>query len=166
MSVPVAWVVGLMAALEPNAPWKGTFERTAEAIARVAESEPLFDDHGEERTAALLVSVAWYESRLKPNAKSKNGLWYCLFQIDKRQLADPEKALSDPEVCTRAAVKILKKSLRACTSRPEGERLAMFMSGRCDHGLADSRYRMFMASRLLREHPVVREEGGGTARAR
>ena len=166
MSVPVAWVVGLMVALEPSAPWRPTYGKTAEAIARVAESEPLFDDHGEERTAALLVSIAWYESRLKPNAKSSNGLWYCLFQIDKRQLADPDKALADPEVCTRAAIKIIRTSLQKCASRPTDERLAMFMSGTCDKGLADSRYRSFLATKLLKEHPLVREEGGGTARAR
>jgi Transglycosylase SLT domain len=166
MSVPVAWVVGLMVALEPSAPWRPTYGKTAEAIARVAETEPLFDDHGEERTAALLVAVAWYESRLKPNAKSANGQWYCLYQVDKRWLPDPEKALTDPEVCTRAAVKILRTSLEKCSSRPKDERLAMFMSGACDKGLADSRYRMFLASKLLKEHPLTQEEGGGTARAR
>jgi hypothetical protein len=168
MSVPVAWVVGLMVALEPQAPWRPTFEKTAEAIARVAESDPLFDDKekGEERTAALLVSIAWYESRLKPNAKSANGQWFCLYQVDKRHLPDPQKALDDPEVCTRAAIKIIKGSLAKCASHPEGERLAFFMSGSCDRGLPDSRYRTFLAAKLLREHPVPREEGGGTARAR
>ena len=53
MSVPVQWVVGLMVALEPSAPWRATFEKSAEAIARVSESDPLWTDHGEERTAAL-----------------------------------------------------------------------------------------------------------------
>jgi hypothetical protein len=166
MSVPVAWVVGLMAALEPSAPWRGTYEKTAEAIARVAESEPLYEERGEERTAALLVAVAWYESRLKPNAKSGNGQWYCLFQVDKRHLADPQKALEDPEYCTRAGIKIIRASMQKCASRPHDERLAMFMSGACDKGLADSRYRMFLAAKLLKDHPLTRPEGGGTARAR
>jgi Transglycosylase SLT domain len=116
--------------------------------------------------AALLVAVAWYESRLKPNAKSKNGQWYCLFQVDKRHLPDPQKALDDPEVCTRAAMKIIKASLQHCASHPKEERLAQFMSGACDKGLPESRYRMFLAGRLLREHPVPQHEGGGTARAR
>jgi len=166
MSVPVHWVVSLMVALEPSAPWRPTFEKTAEAIARVAESDPLFEDRGEERTAALLVSVAWYESRLKPNAKSANGQFLCLYQVDRRHLPDPQKALDDPEVCTRAALKILKGSLAKCTARPFDERLAMFMSGSCDRGLAESRYRMFLATKLLKEHPVPDTKGGGTARAR
>ncbi|MBX3191274.1 MAG: transglycosylase SLT domain-containing protein [Labilithrix sp.] len=166
MSVPVQWVVGLMVALEPQAPWRATFEKSAEAIARVAESEPLFDDHGEERTAAMLVAIAWYESRLKPSAKSSNGQWYCLFQIDKRHLPDPQKALVDPEICARAAVKIIKASLAKCSARPAEERLAAFMSGTCERGVADSRYRMFLANKLLKEHPFPSATGGGTARAR
>jgi hypothetical protein len=166
MSVPVHWVVGLMVALEPSAPWRPTFEKTAEAIARVAESEPLFDDHGEERTAALLVAIAWYESRLKPNAKSANGQWFCLYQVDKRNLPDPQKALDDPEVCTRAAIKIIRASLQKCGKSPLDDRLAQFMSGSCDRGLPDSRYRMFLAGKLLRDHPLPNSAGGGTARAR
>lgn len=169
MSVPVQWVVGLMVALEPSSPWRATFEKTAEAIARVSESEPLFDDRGEQRTAALLVAIAWYESRLKPNAKSSNGQWFCLYQIDKRHLADPEKALADPEVCTRAAVKIIKGSLAKCRARPLEERLAVFMSGSCEKGLPESRYRMFLANKLLKDHPFpepTASTGGGTARAR
>src|SRR4051794_16903431 len=152
MSVPFQWVVGLMVALEPSAPWRGTYEKSAEAIARVAESEPLFDDHGEERTASLLVAIAWYESRLKPTAKSKDGQFVCLYQVDKRHLPDPQKALDDPEVCTRAAIKIVRQSLHNCASHPADDRLAQFMSGTCDKGVADSRYRMFLGGKLLREH--------------
>jgi hypothetical protein len=167
MSVPVHWVVGLMVALEPSAPWRATFEKTAEAIARVAESEPLFDDRGEERTAALLVAVAWYESRLKPTAKSKDGQFVCLYQVDKRHLPDPQKALDDPEVCTRAAIKIIRASFQQCAKSPLDDRLAQFMSGTCDKGVNDSRYRMFLGGKLLREHPFPNSgAGGGTARAR
>jgi hypothetical protein len=168
MSIPVSWVVGLLAALEPTAPWANTYEKTAEAIARVSESEPLFavEDKGEERTATLLVAIAWYESRLKPSAKSKNGKWYCLYQIDKQYLPDPQKALTDPEVCTRAAVKILRKSIQLCSARPLEERLAIFMSGQCDRGLPDSRYRMFLAKKLMKEHPMPEPSGGPPTVAR
>jgi hypothetical protein len=168
MSIPISWVVELLAALEPAAPWQGTYEKTAEAIVHVAESEPLFavEDRGEERTASLLVALAWFESRLKPNAKSKNGRWYCLYQIDKSYLGpEPEKALTDPEMCTRVAVRIIKRSLSECRARPLQERLAIFMSGVCDRGGPESRYRMFLANKLLREHPVP-VEGGGTSSER
>ena len=156
MSVPVAWVVGLLAALEPKAPWSHTYEKTAEAIARVSESEPLFapEEKGEERTAALLVSIAWYESRLKPNAKSANGRWYCLYQLGKAYLPDAEKSLTDPEMCTRAAVKVLRKSLDLCKTRPLEERLANYVSGACNRGGVESRYRFHLARKLLKEHPL------------
>lgn len=169
MSIPVSWVVGLLAALEPTAPWSNTYEKTAEAIARVSESDPLFavENKGEERTATLLVAIAWYESRLKPNAKSKNGKWYCLYQVDKQYLPDPEKALVDPEACTRAAIKIIRKSMQVCANRPLDERLAIFMSGACDKGILDSRHRMFLANKLMKEHPMPEPSGGdGVARAR
>ncbi len=67
---------------------------------------------------------------------------------------DPKKALDDPEVCTREAVKLLRISLRGCSKHPLDDRLAQFTSGRCDRGIDASRYRMFLASKLLREHPV------------
>jgi hypothetical protein len=169
MSVPVAWVVGLLAALEPTAPWSGTFEKTAEAIARVSESEPLFavEEQGEERTATLLVAIAWYESRLRPTARSKNGKWFCLYQLGREWLPDAEKSLTDPEMCTRAAVKVLRQSLRACKARLPDERLAFYMSGHCDKGGKESGYRMFLAKRLLKEHPMPLPSGGSSvARAR
>lgn len=156
MSLPAAWVSGMMNTLEPTAPWRGSYDRTAGAIVKVAEAEPLFDGDAA-RTAALLVSVAWHESRLKPDAVSKNGQWVCLYQVDKRHLDDPKKALDDPETCTRAAMKILRASLASCAARPGDERLAMFMSGRCDKGLPESRYRMFLARQLLAKHPVPKD---------
>lgn len=164
MTVPVAWVVGLMTALEPAAPWRTTFERTATAIAHVAEEEPLFQEAdpaaAEQKTAALLVAMAWHESRLKPTAKSRNGKWYCLYQIDKRHFADPQKALDDPEFCTRKAVQILRTSLKQCASSPMDERLAQFMSGTCRKARLQSRYRMFLTRKLLREHPCPPSEHG------
>ncbi len=167
MSVPVAWVVGLLAALEPTAPWSDTYEKTAEAIARASESEPLFapEDRGEERTASLLVSMAWYESRLKPNAKSRNGKWYCLFQLGKGYLPNAEKSLTDTEMCTRAALKQIRRSFDLCKKRAVEERLASYMSGQCDRGGAESRSRFYLANKLLKEHPMPLP-GGGTSNAR
>ena len=163
MSVPVPWVVSLMVALEPSAPWRDTYEKSAEAIARVAQSDPLFGERSEERTAALLVAIAWYESRLRPTAKSKDGQFLCLYQLHRGHLPDPQRALDEPEVCTRAAIKIIRASLQQCAARPADDRLAQFVSGACDKGLVDSRYRMFLAGKLLREHPLPNASGDGGA---
>ncbi len=157
MALSAAWIAGMMVALEPSAPWRSTYDKTAEAIAKVAEAEPLFDGDAP-KTAALLVSVAWHESRLKPNAVSSNGKWVCLYQVDKRHLEDWKKAVDDPEVCTRAAMKLLRQSLAACAKQPADDRLAFFMSGTCTKGLPESRYRMFLAKKLLAKHPLPQEE--------
>lgn len=162
MSVPVSWVVTLMVALEPSAPWRDTYEKTAAAIARASEADPLFDaDGGEARTAALLVAIAWTESHLKPNAKSRNGRWYCLYQIDKGHLADPKKTLDDPDLCTRTAMKLLHGSFERCKKHPLDDRLAGFVSSSCDKGLRESRYRMHLAKKLVKDHPVPAEPAGG-----
>jgi hypothetical protein len=156
MAVPVAWVASLLAVLQPSAPWSSTYERTAEAIAHASESDPLFpvEDRGEARTAALLVAVAWHESRFKPDAVSANRRGLCLYQLDRSFFDEPKKALSDPDLCARTAIKILRRSLEACRGRAPNERLAVFVSGTCDRGGPESRYRMSLAQRLLREHPM------------
>lgn len=156
MSVPVAWVVSLLTALEPSAPWSDTYARTAEAIAKVAESDPLFasEADGAARTATVLVSLAWYESHFKPDARSKDGKTLCLYQVQRSSFDDPKEALKDPELCTRAAMKLLHRSLGECKTRHADERLALYMSGQCDRGGQESRYRMYLARKLLKDHPV------------
>lgn len=156
MSVSAAWVVSLLTALEPSAPWKDTYENTADAIAKVADSASLFpaEERGAEHTASLLVAMAWYESRLKPSAKSKDGRSFCLYQIDRSYLApDPKKSLEDPELCTRTAVRLVRQSFDLCKSRAPNDRLAFYNSGHCDRGGVESRYRMFLATKLLKDHP-------------
>lgn len=155
MGVSLAWVVSLLTALEPEAPWRDTYEKTAEAIVKVADSEPVYaEEHGAERTAALLVAMAWHESRLKPDAKSKDGRSLCLFQLDRSYLKpEPQKALEDPELCTRTAVRIIKKSFEVCKGRAPNDRLAFYNSGHCDRGGVESRHRMFLAAKLLKNHP-------------
>ena len=61
-----SWIISIMIALQPVAitPWASTYATTADAIARAASAEPLFaGESGPARTAALLISVSWYESR-------------------------------------------------------------------------------------------------------
>jgi hypothetical protein len=156
MTVPVAWVVSLLVALEPSAPWASTYEKTAEAIANAATSDPLYarEADGEARTAALLVSLAWYESRFKPDAVSKDKRTLCLYQLDKSYFGEPQKALGDPDLCTRTALTVVRRSLEACRARAPEDRLAFFVSGHCDRGGPDSRYRMFLAKKVLKEHPM------------
>lgn len=68
------------------------------------------------------MALAWYESRLKPNARSKDGRWYCLYQLGKSNLPDA-----------------------TCHKRALNDRLALYAAGRVRPRRADS-YRIFLAS--------------------
>jgi hypothetical protein len=154
-----SWILTLMVALQPAAPWRASYEKTAAAFADAAKADPLFvGERAEARTGALLVALAWHESRFNPRAVASKR-FMCLFQIDRVHLADPERALSDPADCTRAAMRILKESLSKCRHRAEPDRLAFFTSGSCERGGAASRHRMFLASRILRDHPPPTDGG-------
>lgn len=154
MSPLASWALAAMISLQPKAPWRSTYESTAEAIAKVSTAEPLFDDNGPHRTAALLVSLAWHESRFKLDAASKNQ-WFCLYQVGREHLGDVKAATHDAEVCTRAAVKLIRQSFETCKHLPKFEQLTMYVSGRCGHGTKSSYGRMWLGDRLVRRRPLL-----------
>lgn len=66
----MAWVLKVMFALEPNAPWKDTYGDSAEWIAEVSLYSPLFQgEDGPRKTASEFLSIGWFESHFKPNAE-------------------------------------------------------------------------------------------------
>ncbi len=149
-----AWVLSLMVSLQPRAPWSDSYLETAIAIADVVEaSPPLFDGaDGRIKTAALLVSVAWFESRFRVDAVGDHGSAHGLYQQhDRGDLTDPHNA-------TRVAIEQLRISLRACRSHPLDDRLAFYASGGADGcereaGQRASRHRMSLARRLVARAP-------------
>lgn len=142
-----------MVSLQPKAAWRSTYESTAEAIAKVSAQQPLFDENGPHRTAGLLVSLAWHESRFKLDANSKNR-WFCLYQVQREHLKDVKKATHDAEFCTRIAVKLIKQSFEACKNLPRFERLTMYVSGYCGRGTRSSYSRMWLGARLVKKFPL------------
>ena len=152
------WILSLMLTLQPKAPWADTYESTAESIATVVESEaPLFaGDKGREMTAALLVSVAWFESTFKPTAIGDSGRSFGLFQIQKGNLSSgvtSEILMKDPQIGVREALRLLRKSMQTCTQKKVDERLALYVSGSCERGEPASRARMGYAKHLVAKHP-------------
>ncbi len=148
-----AWILSLMLVLQPQAPWRATYEATAAAIAAtVQREEPLFaGEQGRERTAALLVSLAWFESRFDAHALGDHGRSHGLYQIQEHgELADPADA-------TRAALGMLRESFRVCRARPLEERLGWYAAGGpdCSRGLRESRHRVARAMWLFRTHPPI-----------
>lgn len=148
----------MMLALVPRAPYADTFPQTAAAIDRASHEAPLYaGEDGPERTAAQLVAIAWFESRFDPRAVGDHGRSLGLFQVgvsNVRRLDVAIDDLFDPDVAARAAIAMLRSSLRTCRVRPKEFRLAEYASGSCGRGGEASRHRTKLAGELLRAHPV------------
>lgn len=154
------WVLALMLLVQPKAPWSATYEKTAEAIARVSLDKPLFaGKSGPAETAVVLVATAWFESTFKPDAVGDQGRSFCLFQIERtnhKQLGvTKEQLLADPYACTLAAREMMRISFNVCKGRPREELLGHYASGgdSCA-GLAASRNRMLKAKWMLAKMPA------------
>lgn len=180
--VDPAWILSLMIAVQPVAPWRATYERTAAAIARQASASPVFDgSDGDSRSAAVLVGISRYESGFRIDAGGdcdatdpKTGL--CakghektasslgLFQINRTNFYDlgvtAAEMTSDPDIQARAALRMVKSSFRNCRHLPLPDRLSWYAAGRkaCTAdggawGVSESRTRMRLALRLFAERP-------------
>jgi hypothetical protein len=146
----IQWILFVMLMLQPNAPWKDTYAETAKAIAEVSHTNPLFEgEKGEQKTAALFVSLAWYESRFNPKAIGDHGKSFGLYQ----QQGHGE--ISDSRVATEVAYNQIKTSFRVCNGKPIEDRLGWYAAGgpTCDYGLRESRHRMLKAFWLVGKFP-------------
>lgn len=123
----LVWMTGL----EPNAKWIDTYTETAQAIADMcqAESDPV-------KCAALLTSVAWFESTFKPTAVGDRGRAHGLYQSHHIR---PGASVEEQ---TQEALSHIKKSFALCKD------LTFYTSGRCGLGVRESEYRMALARRL------------------
>ncbi len=167
--VTASWVLALMMAAQSTHPYRSTYERTAEAIARAAVATPLFTGaHGAERTAALLVSVGKYESAFDPTAIGDHGQSHCLLQVGQSNFgflsvtrAEIHQSI---EVCIDSGIRMMQASFRACRGRPVEERLAHYAEGgeQCPDpssaGARASRHRFALANWLLLNRPAPADD--------
>lgn len=168
-----AVILRMMNAVQPEAPWKGTYQASAEAFAEVALDTPLFSgESGPMRTAALFVSLSWFEGNFKQDAqgdclkKDEKGRCVsdpqslCTFQVGVTHLAklgtSKEEILADIKVCTKSARSLLATSMRVCARRPQLEWLGWYAAGGedCEKGLEKSRHRMQKAAWLFDHYPT------------
>jgi Transglycosylase SLT domain len=156
------WILSLMLGLQPRAPWLASYEDTAKAIATVVTAEvPLFTgERGREKTAALMVALAWAESRFNPGAVGDHGLSVGLYQMSSANLPSPEgyrraDLLGHPIASSEVALHMLRQSFAVCAARPLNERVAWYASGDsyCQRGQSESRYRMGLAMRAFTKYP-------------
>lgn len=145
------WVlslIGMLARAEGPLPsWAMHYPEVAGAIATAAHESPLPGADGERRMAAVLVAVAYHESRFDQHAKGDKGASLGAFQIG-RTWGPP----ADTDGQARLAARLVLDSFRTCAARPLEERLGWYAWGRvgCEHALGKSRVRMNLAGRLLK----------------
>jgi hypothetical protein len=152
------WVLALMLALraqygEKAPAWADSYESTAAAIAATCEGQSL-DRGSQDWCAAVLVDLAWHESRLNPGALGDGGKAHGLFQVHTSEHGMLNSA--DPAIQSEGALKLVKASWEVCGGRPVDERLAWYLTGRgaCNRALGVSRFRIGEAKRLLIKHPM------------
>lgn len=134
------YILGLVVSLSTADNY--AFVQAADAV--VASEPPIFDGpDGRQRSAALLVAVAWYESKFQLDAVGDGGRSVCAMQIfyGKRAL------LRDADACLRTGYRMLRASARACPSHP----VAVYARGSCAsaEGRRLSNHRMQLAKKLL-----------------
>lgn len=152
LSVLKAWILSVMIFLVPNAPWKDTFESTAEAFAENAIASPLFKDDDGRKTASVMISLAWFEGSLKPNAEGDHDCLkrdprtkkctqidltrphsFCTFQINDSNFGTlgvtKDQLLTDIKVCTATALRMMKKSFTICSGRSVEDLLNWYAVG-------------------------------------
>ncbi len=141
------WVVlAMMLRLSPSETPIARHGALAVAVATVAEEDgPLFTgDATLERTAALLVAVAFRESSLNASIVGDAGRSVCAMQIHGGAPALND----DPIACVRAGHRMLKESIRADRDNP----VSFYARGpryRSDEARRISRDRMALARSLL-----------------
>jgi hypothetical protein len=146
----IDWVLAMLFTLQPEAPWTDTYFETAQAIVDASEESPLFKgEDGPQRTAAVLVSLAWFESRFDQEALGDHGRSCGLFQIQPRTSGKTCEELQDADTAAREAIRLIRESFRVCARRPFSERLAWYAGGgSCSRGLRASRHRLGLARRI------------------
>jgi hypothetical protein len=184
LEILAAWVLSLLTALAPQAPWTDTYGASARAIARVSLARPLFQGaSGPAKTGALLAAVGLFESSLRPDAegdctkdgkgvKSVSGRCppgatphsWCFFQVNESNFATlgitRAQIQGSVEVCADAAIELAHVSFGICRARPLEDRLAQYAAGKggCGgpngEGLAESRHRVTKGRWLFERFPI------------
>jgi hypothetical protein len=125
------------------------------------EEEPLFKgDLGRVKSALITASIASYESGQfredVDNVKGTgdHGQSHCIMQI----LMRPGEIMEDRKDCFRLGFYRIRESFRSCPQSRLEDKLAVYASGNCTQGAANSRMKMYRAKHWLDTHPFVMPE--------
>jgi hypothetical protein len=154
-AISATLVLATLNKIEPFGPHVPQYAEVAEAITQASNHDPLFpeDKDGSRKTAAILVSLAWFESRFHPNAVGDNGRSFGLFQIQPPTAKVESNILTNPRTASYIAVDLIRRSFQACAKRPYEERLSWYVSSNgCPSSpiiVKKSMDRLLMATRIL-----------------
>lgn len=135
---------------------RARLESIAEAVDEVSLVEPPIGaaEGGYERTAAVLVAVAWYESGFDwavdlGGKRGDGGKAVCMMQVHPRPGLSPESLEASRTACFRAGLQVARRSFGRCGGFPSLGGLAAYTSGRCEWGLTSSAVRVRLAEKLV-----------------
>ena len=181
--VLASWLLGVMVATaepgrsrfpkearETAEDGRARYAAIARAIADVAldpAEPPVFTgDRARERTAALLLSIAFHESGwrrdvdlgLGPEARG-GGRYYCIMQVavDRGKKASGftgPQLVDNRASCVRAALDILQRAQGACRGQGPDAWMRIYTSGRCTRGRKSADARLATARRWITAHPL------------
>lgn len=92
------------------------FGEISEAIARAATQDPIFPEieEGARVTAAMLVALAWHESRFRRSAVGDQGRSFGLYQIQPGVHKVDSKMLTLPSSASFVAIDLMRQSVKWC----------------------------------------------------
>lgn len=180
MDALIPWALALMLAWQPTgrSRYRGAVETNVEAqaryeaIARAAltvafdpEEAPVLGSR--ERTAVLLLSVAYFESGFRrdidlggeekdgewewfPLARGDGGRSYCMMQMqigqgETEQGWTGRELVGDRVKCFRAGLAHMRRSVNACRALPREDWLSAYTTGECSRGEYASQRRILKA---------------------
>ena len=155
-AITAAHVLKMLYFLEPQGPHVPDYGEISEAIANTSNQDPLFPqrEDGCLRTAAILVSLAWYESRFHKSVVGDQGKSFGLFQIQPPTAKHSANMLLNPREASYIAVDLIRTSFGACRNQPWESRLSWYISsnGCPTHPVIvkKSMSRMLTAERILK----------------
>ena len=159
-AVSNAAIMAMLYQLEPMSPHVPRYGEVARAIEKASNQDPLFPHHeaGSQATAAILVALAWHETRFHPNLVGDNGKSFGLFQIQPPTAKLTANILLQPLTAAFIAIDLIRTSFAHCHDRPWTERLSWYIAS--GNGCRDphpvvvkkSMSRLMMAENLFRKH--------------
>ena len=138
----------------------------------IQNSKPLFQGKDVElRTAALLTSIAFYESGFKKEvddgrSRGDDGRSWCLMQInignnhvrvgdDTMRSWTGKDLVKDRQKCLAVGLEMIRLSLNQCSKFKGGSALSAYTTGKCIANEKHAVFRWNFSQRLLNRFPYI-----------